>query len=363
MSFLSRNKEDTAPRGVTFLCGCYIESSSEPAVIEKNIKFYAIEILPEPGSNREKRVIYTKTTDELVKWTTAFRRATDKKSIDEYYSIGRELGTGRFSRVCEGMHKQTKQRSAVKIIDKSKLSPTEKELLRTEIAILKLVTHSNIIQLHDIYEDRINIYLVTELVNGGDLYKRINGRSRYTESEARMVMYPLLESVAYLHRLGIVHRDIKPENILCGDKLSDLKIADFGLSKLVHPEEIMKMPCGTLNYVAPEVLSLVGYGREADIWSVGVIMYLLLRGELPFYSKTKNEIIQKTLHAEINFDKDAAMSSISPSCKSLLRGLLTKEPSKRLTAADALKHEWFSTRSRTDTTPRNSISGSVSTIM
>ncbi|GLE00947.1 hypothetical protein PINS_up009744 [Pythium insidiosum] len=168
-------------------------------------------------------------------------------------------------------------------------------------------------------------------------------------------MFPLLESVAYLHRLGIVHRDIKPENILCGDRPGDLKIADFGLSKLVHPEEIMKMPCGTLNYVAPEVLSERGYGREADIWSIGVIMYLLVRGVLPFQSKNKQEIIQKTVTAEINLDNDPLMSSLSPSCKSLLKGLLTKDPAKRLTAQDALKHEWFTTRSlaRSDSVGNN----------
>ncbi|DAZ97558.1 TPA: hypothetical protein N0F65_005530 [Lagenidium giganteum] len=336
------NRDDAAPRGVTFLCGCYVESQVQNVIIEKNVKFYAIDIVPEPGSTREKRTIYAKSPEEQARWTTVLQQATDKVSIDEFYNIGPQLGRGRFSKVCEGVHKQSGIRHAVKIIDKSKLVATEKELLRTEIAILKLVKHPNIIELHDVYEDRQHIYIVTELVSGGELFNRIVGRSRYTETEARMVMMPLLESVAYLHRLGIVHRDIKPENILCGERLNDLKIADFGLSKLVHPEEIMKMPCGTLNYVAPEVLSLVGYGKEADIWSVGVIMFLLLRGELPFHGKTKNEIIQKTLHADINLEHDMAWSSISPSCKALLKGLLTKDPSKRLTAQDALRHDWFS---------------------
>jgi calcium/calmodulin-dependent protein kinase I len=174
-------------------------------------------------------------------------------------------------------------------------------------------------------------------------------------------MLPLLESVAYLHRLGIVHRDLKPENILCGDKAGDLKIADFGLSKLVHPEEIMKMPCGTLNYVAPEVLSQKGYGREADIWSVGVIMYLLIRGVLPFQSKTKQEIVQKTLHAEVNVDNDPVLSNMSPSGKALLKGLLTKEPALRLTAQEALKHEWFAMRR--EPLPSSGLSLSLSTVM
>ncbi len=103
----------------------------------------------------------------------------------------------------------------------------------------------------------------------------------------------------------------------------------------------MKMPCGTLNYVAPEVLSLVGYGKEADVWSLGVIMFLLLRGELPFYGKTKNEIIQKTLHLEINVDGDELWSTISSEAKSILKSTLSKQPAKRLTAEEALQHPWF----------------------
>ncbi|KAF1315769.1 Camk/camk1 protein kinase, partial [Globisporangium splendens] len=337
-------RDDTAPRGVTFTCGCYVESLPQNVITEKNVKYYAIDIVPEPGNTRETRTIYTRSLEEQQKWTLALRRATDMVSIDEFYDIGAQLGCGRFSKVCEATHRATGAKHAVKIIDKAKLIATEKELLRTEIAILKLVTHANIIRLHDVYEDKQHIFIVTEFVSGGELFNRIVGRSRYTESEARIVMAPLLESVAYLHRLGIVHRDIEPENILCGEKLNDLKIADFGLSKLVHPEEIMKLPCGTLNYVAPEVLSLVGYGREADIWSVGVIMFLLLRGDLPFHDKTKNEIIQKTMNADVNLDSDPAWASISPTCKSLLKGLLTKVPTNRLTVQDALRHEWFHVR-------------------
>ncbi|OWZ23285.1 Protein kinase [Phytophthora megakarya] len=304
--------EDTAPRGVTFLSDCYVDvQPTQNEIVEKGVHYYGIDIVPEPGSAREKRTVFTRSLEAQKRWVAALRQATDKISIKEEYDVGAQLGYGRFSKVCEATHKHTGVKSAVKIIDKSKLQPTEKELLRTEIAILKLVRHPNIIRLYDVYEDRQYIFIVTELVSGGELFNRIVGRARYTEAEARLVMGPLLESVSYLHRLGIVHRDLKPENILCGDALTDLKIADFGLSKLVHPEELMKMPCGTLNYVAPEVLALVGYGREADIWSLGVIMYLLLRGILPFSGKDKKEVIQKTLHAEIDLTIDSAWRSVS----------------------------------------------------
>ncbi|RLN54406.1 hypothetical protein BBJ28_00007788 [Nothophytophthora sp. Chile5] len=338
--------DDTAPRGVTFLCDCYVESQSAQAVIvEKGARYFGVDIVPEPGSSREKRTVFTRSPEDQKRWAAALRQATNKVSIEEVYDVGAQLGRGRFSKVCEATHKLTGAKTAVKIIDKIKLQAAEKELLRTEIAILKLVRHPNLVRLHDVYEDKQYMYLVTELVTGGELFNRIVGRARYTEAEARLVMRPLLESVSYLHRLGIVHRDLKPENILCGEALTDLKIADFGLSKLAHPEELLKMPCGTLNYVAPEVLALVGYGREADIWSLGVILFLLLRGELPFYGKTKSEVIQKTLHAEINLEADATWRSVSPAGKALLRGLLSKDPARRLTAQDALQHEWFTPKS------------------
>jgi serine/threonine protein kinase len=153
--------------------------------------------------------------------------------IEDDYVIGKELGRGRFSIVCECVHKMTGVHCAVKIIDKATIEPEEKGLLRTEIAVLKLVNHPNIIRMEGLYESKHHIYIVMEMLKGGELFERIVGRPRFTELEAAKLIRPLLESVAYLHDLGIVHRDLKPENILCGEELEDLKIADFGLSKMV----------------------------------------------------------------------------------------------------------------------------------
>lgn len=154
--------------------------------------------------------------------------------IEEEYTIGRELGTGRFSVVCECVHKITGVQYAVKIIDKASIEAEDKALLRTEIAVLKLVNHPNIIKMQGVYESRNRLYIVMEKLVGGELFERIVGRPRFTEEEAAKLIRPLLESVAYLHDLGIVHRDIKPENILCGETLDDIKIADFGLSKVQY---------------------------------------------------------------------------------------------------------------------------------
>ncbi|EQC37175.1 CAMK/CAMK1 protein kinase [Saprolegnia diclina VS20] len=332
-------QDDTRPKGVIFISGRYVEAKANSAMEKQG--FFEIEMSTETGDETEKRYLYARSKDECHAWVASLKQATCKLSIDEYYALGRELGHGRFSRVLEATHRTKNVKCAVKIMDKTQLGAQEKELLRTEIAILRLVKHKHIIRLYDVFESKQNIYIVTELLTGGELFTKIVGRVRHSEAETKAVMRPLFESVAYLHKMGIAHRDIKPENILCGDNLTDLRIADFGLSKLAHPHEIMTMPCGTLSYCAPEVLAQSGYGKEADIWSLGVIMYLLLRGELPYFGKTKQDIIQKTLHAEIDWDGDAFWGSISTLAKDLLTSALTKVPAKRISAAAATQHPWF----------------------
>mmetsp|Transcript_10330 Transcript_10330/g.17298 ORF Transcript_10330/g.17298 Transcript_10330/m.17298 type:complete len:410 (+) Transcript_10330:102-1331(+) len=260
--------------------------------------------------------------------------------IEDDYVLGKELGRGRFSVVCECVHKVTGRHCAVKIIDKATIEPEEKGLLRTEIAVLKLVNHPNIIRMEGLYESKSSIYIVMEMLKGGELFERIVGRPRFTEQEAGKLIRPLLESVAYLHDLGIVHRDLKPENILCGEELEDLKIADFGLSKMIMPKEKMDSACGTLSYVAPEVLTMQGYGKEADLWSVGVIMFLLICGKLPFDGDDHNEIIRSTIQADLKVNP-SVWSKLSEEAKALIQCLLNKDPRERITARDALKHPFI----------------------
>jgi tRNA A-37 threonylcarbamoyl transferase component Bud32 len=241
------HETDVRPRGVIFLTGSVVEPLQHDEEHELR-GWYGFEIVN--GSHPEqKRILYTRSREERDEWVNALQHAAEVVPIEEDYVIGKELGHGRFSHVCDCVHKATGKHYAVKIIDKNAIEPEEKELLRTEIAVLKLVHHPHIIRLQAVYESRSNIFIVMELLHGGELFDRIVGRPRFTEAEAAKVIRPLIESVAYLHDLGIVHRDIKPENILCGDDLSDLKIADFGLSKLLLPKETMRMPCGTLSYV------------------------------------------------------------------------------------------------------------------
>jgi serine/threonine protein kinase len=200
---------------------------------------------------------------------------------------------------------------------------------------------------------------------GGELFERIVGRPRFSELEAAKLLRPLLEAVAYLHDLGIVHRDLKPENILCGEELEDLKIADFGLSKMILPKETMDSACGTLSYVAPEVLTMQGYGKEADLWSVGVILFLLLCGKLPFDGEDHNEIIRSTIQADLKVNP-TVWNKLTEDARSLITSLLNKNPKyaivmsvvstipdcplsfsfdfvirERITARDSLKHPFI----------------------
>lgn len=292
------HESDVRPKGVIFLTGSIIEAIKEEDMQLKG--YYGFEITHQDmctgeHHRHEKRILYCKESNERDRWVTTLQHAAHVVPIEDDYVLGKELGRGRFSIVKECVHKYTGVHCAVKIIDKATIEAEEKGLLRTEIAVLKLVNHPNIIHMEGLYESKQYIYIVMEMLKGGELFERIVGRPRFTEQEAARLLKPLLESVAYLHDLGIVHRDLKPENILCGEELEDLKIADFGLSKMTLPKEKMDSACGTLSYVAPEVLTLQGYGKEADLWSVGVIMFLLLCGKLPFDGEDHNEIIRSTI--------------------------------------------------------------------
>lgn len=356
------HQSDLKLKGVCFLTGSIVQKHKD---IEMEMKgFYGFEILQQinlihPDDNHhhhrhEKRVFFCRSIEEREEWITNLQHAAQVIPVEDDYVIGKELGRGRFSVVCECVHKVTGRHSAVKIINKSQIEPEEKTLLRTEIAVLKLVDHPNIIKLEGIYESQTHIYIVMEKLNGGELFERIVGRPRFSEHEAAKLMKPLLESVAYLHDLGIVHRDLKPENILCGEDLEDLKIADFGLSKMILPKEKMDTACGTLSYVAPEVLTLQGYGKEADLWSIGVILFLLLCGKLPFDGEDHNEIIRSTIQGDLKVNTNI-WNKLSDDAKNLITLLLSKNPKDRITARDCLKHQFIINNCTPRMSKRNSI--------
>jgi len=211
--------------------------------------------------------------------------------------------------------------------------------MRSEVAILKLVHHRNIIVTEQVLESKDSINIVTELVRGGELLQHIKGRSTLSEVEAYDLFIPVIRAIKYLHTMGIMHRDFKPENILCEPGFKKVKVADFGLGKLVKDGTVLARKCGTLVYVAPEVLSDSGYTKPADMWSIGVIMFLVLRGKLPFQGENDTEIIDSIENDAAEFG-DKSWRKRSSELRDFVQRLLRKRPEARLTPGEALGHPW-----------------------
>ncbi|PRP82336.1 calcium/calmodulin-dependent protein kinase-like protein [Planoprotostelium fungivorum] len=255
------------------------------------------------------------------------------------YDIGEILGSGTFSIVKKITDKKTKVNYAMKIIDKSLISGTTAQA--NEVDILKRIHHQNVVTLQEVYENKSHMYLIMELVVGGELFDEIVTRGAFSEADAAQLLYQVIDAVAYLHSQGVVHRDLKPENLLFDSVTNSIvKIADFGLSKIVGQEAILKTACGTPGYVAPEVLRCEGYGQEVDMWACGVILYILLCGFPPFYDENITTLYQQILTADYEFPEEYWVG-ISDSAKDLVCKLLMLDPGKRFTAKQALKHPWL----------------------
>ncbi|KAI8910027.1 calcium/calmodulin-dependent protein kinase type IV-like protein [Powellomyces hirtus] len=277
-----------------------------------------------------------------------------ESTFEQQYFVGRQLGVGTFAVVKECTRKSDSSKFAVKIIDKSQLTPTL-STLRTEVDVLKRITHPNIISLCECFENYRNVYLVTELATGGELFDRILNKGSFSEQDASRLVMMLLRGVAYLHRENIAHRDLKPENLLFRgpDDDADLMITDFGLSKIIPDGAFLQTACGTPHYVAPEILRQNGHGKPVDMWAVGVITYVLLCGYTPFYggeSQSNAGLFQAILECNYLFD-DEYWAHISPAAKEFIQHLLVLDPANRATADMALQHPWLQTRETADILP------------
>jgi len=262
-------------------------------------------------------------------------------ALTDKYDLQEELGRGAFSIVKRAVEKSTGIAYAVKMIKKDSVGQ-DFNRLQTEMEILKKVQHPNIISLKEIIDTKNCLFIVTELVTGGELFDKIVELGSYSEKDAAILVSKIVSAIHFLHGMGIVHRDLKPENLLLKDEksVSEVKIADFGLSKIAS-QQVMQTACGTPGYVAPEILQAKGYDKEVDMWSVGVITYILLCGFPPFYNEKLQLLFEQIMRADYYFPADY-WSEISENAKDFVRRLLVVEPSKRLTSAQALKHPWLS---------------------
>jgi len=268
---------------------------------------------------------------------------SDKGSFEQNYEIKQELGRGAFSVVYLGVNKINKLSNAIKVINKKDLGKDYEKNLKMEVDILKKVHHTNIIALKELFDTPDKLYLVMELVTGGELFDKIVEKGSYTESEASTLVKKIVSAVEYLHSIDIVHRDLKPENLLLKRADDDLEvaIADFGLSKIIGQQMMMQTACGTPSYVAPEVLNASGYGKEVDMWSIGVITYILLCGFPPFYGDTVPEIFEQIMSASFDYPEEY-WGHITPQAKDFIGKLLIVDTNSRMSASAALKHPWIS---------------------
>uniref|UniRef100_A0A8C0A9S7 Calcium/calmodulin-dependent protein kinase type IV n=1 Tax=Bos mutus grunniens TaxID=30521 RepID=A0A8C0A9S7_BOSMU len=263
---------------------------------------------------------------------------SNRDALGDFFEVESELGRGATSIVYRCKQKGTQKPYALKVLKKT----VDKKIVRTEIGVLLRLSHPNIIKLKEIFETPTEISLVLELVTGGELFDRIVEKGYYSERDAADAVKQILEAVAYLHENGIVHRDLKPENLLYATPAPDapLKIADFGLSKIVEHQVLMKTVCGTPGYCAPEILRGCAYGPEVDMWSVGIITYILLCGFEPFYDERGDQFMfRRILNCEYYFISPW-WDEVSLNAKDLVRKLIVLDPKKRLTTFQALQHPW-----------------------
>ncbi|KAK7284757.1 hypothetical protein RJT34_19510 [Clitoria ternatea] len=261
----------------------------------------------------------------------------------EYYNLGQELGKGQYGTTFLCTEKASGRKYACKSIPKVKLvTDDDVEDVRREVEIMHhLVGSSNVISIKGAYEDAVAVYVVMELCAGGELFDRIVERGHYTERKAAKLARTIVSVVESCHSLGVIHRDLKPENFLFldGHEDSTLKAIDFGMSVFFKPGDIFSDVVGSPYYIAPEVLRKC-YGPEADVWSAGVIIYILLCGSPPFWGESEQEIFQEVLYGDLDFSSDP-WPNISDSAIDLVRKMLVRDPRKRITAHEVLCHPWI----------------------
>jgi len=273
-------------------------------------------------------------------------------NITDIYAIRKVLGKGQFGTTRLATHIASGRDCACKTINKKKLtSKDDIEDVRREISIMKNLDHGNIVKLFEVYEDRDHVHLVMELCSGGELFDRIVERGFYSEKDAANAMRMMCLVIEHCHQRGVMHRDLKPENFLLasGDDQAAIKATDFGLSVYFKQGEHFRDIVGSAYYVAPEVLRK-RYGPEADVWSLGVILYILLCGIPPFWGDTEQQIFDSVLKGKLDF-QSKPWPSVSEPAKALVKKMLTMDPTKRATIKDVLRDDWLKENGCASDTP------------
>ena len=334
--FYYKNNQDINHIGMHNLSGIFLKI--EPMKILNNIIYYSFSLI----FPKKTRTYYCDKKEEFLHWKQHLKCAINYSNILEIYKITTEIGQGGFSSVKLAVNKVTNQKFAVKILNKNKLSSQMLEYSRTEIEILRICQFPYIIKFVESFETIDNIYIFMEYCKGGNLANYLNKRYFHiTEYFAATIIYKLLLTLNYLHSYGITHRDLKLENILLTDDSdnADIRLLDFGLGKIVGPNEKCSEPFGTVLYCAPEILSEKPYTKSVDLWSLGVISYLLLYKRIPFWNKDR-KILKKLIINNQPLYKIKGFT-VSEEATNFIQNLLVTDPNKRIDASKALKHKLF----------------------
>ena len=333
--FFYRTKNDTKHIGMHNLSGLFFKE--EKSKIFDNKEYFCFSIIY-PSKNR---IYYCDSKQELENWSKCLKIATKYSNLLEIYEIKDVLGSGSFSLVKLGINKYTKEKVAVKIMNKKKMNTIRLESARTEIEIMKICQHPNIIHFIDSYENADFIYIFMEYCEGDTFYKFLKNRNFILKEElAVSLAHKMCMAVFYFHSFGITHRDLKPENILMtsGDDNADIRILDFGLGKIIGPDEKCSEPYGTIIYCAPEIILDYPYTKNVDSWSIGVITYIMLYGNLPFFDRNRKKLTKLITRGSPSY---RGINKVSEEAKNFVQKLLIKDQNRRMTIKQALEHKWF----------------------
>ena len=334
-----KNEDKKEVVGMHNLSGCFVKDNGTKIINDKTYYSFAL-VFPS-----KERSFYCNTKEIYDNFTQKLKEAFGYLNFFDYYEMLDDLGEGIFGSVKLGVEKKTKERVAIKIIKKKKAKPSDIELVRTEIDVMKLCHHPNVVHLLDHFENAEYIFIVMEYIRGGRLTDYMKEKKfNFTEKRAAELIYEISIGVKYLHKYGIIHRDLKPDNIMlteANDK-GHIKIMDFGLSKILGKKEKTSDGFGTLTFVSPEVLIRKPYNKEIDIWSIGVILYLMLSGDLPFDDEEDDEqkIAKSIVFNEVEFPPKK-FGNKSKEVIDLIKRCLTKEPKDRIKVDDIIKSDWI----------------------
>jgi len=327
-----------------FLAGCFIKENDKEEIGSNS--FYSFSIICPEDTKR----YYHKDYEEINTWIKHLREALGHKNFFEYYKLGETIGKGQFGVIKLGFDFKTKEKVAIKILNKNSINKIEDlKLIRTEIDIMKHSKHPNIVRFINHFENSDYIFIVMELLKDGSLEKLLTkSEFKITEKRAASICYQIADALLYLHKYGVMHRDLKPENILIihnkdikNEYPIQIKLLDFGLSKILGNSEMANEGYGTLAYLSPEVILKHPYNDKVDIWSLGILIYFILSGELPFMPKNHRRDDMAKLIVKQSLTFSEKLSKYSEDALNLIASCLEKKAENRINIEEVVKHPWF----------------------